>query len=491
MIIKINQKEFSVTWLTVAHIFILLFFVFYTFRDLSYNTAFVDEAIYATVGEEVLRGIYWESALSWMGGSYLYPIISALINHSLGLSGIRIFSALCMFWTGIIAGKIGNKLSGVKGEVIATGLFFSSSMALDLAQMGTYDAPSLLFLALSFYTLVFATEKSATKGIILLVLSAILFTISVLIKYVAILFVPIFVLTILLSTKTKYIQNIVVWFSVFLSILGIYVVNTFESLRDYFTSTAFSEPTSQIKIVFSILTLLNIFAFGAIATLIILLIRKPKYRWLIVCLLLAGLVLPSYHIIFANFRAIWKHMAFASFFWAPITAWILLKGFRLSESFSGKRVLITNISQFVMSLCVVAITTYLWINLSSHWRFQRSWPSANKSIEYLRAYRNENDRIFAEGSAVYKYHLFSGFEDPSSWASTWYFEYKGRTGEAAMKEAIADKHFHFIVFNYYFTNDLNQVLLPVIKENYTIAITDTFKISGVYDNDTEVWIPKQ
>ena len=85
MLISINRYEFDLSWTKVLYFFVAIAFVLYSFKDLNYNTAFVDEAIYATVGEEVLRGIYWEDAISWMGGSYIYPVISALINRRFGL----------------------------------------------------------------------------------------------------------------------------------------------------------------------------------------------------------------------------------------------------------------------------------------------------------------------------------------------------------------------------------------------------------------------
>jgi hypothetical protein len=490
MIVKLNQKEYKITWITTLYALILLFFLFYTLRDLSYNTAFVDEAIYATIGEEVLRGIYWESALSWMGGSYLYPLVSATINHSFGLAGIRLFSALCVFWAGIVAGKIGRKIAGTRGEVLSVGLFFSSSIVINLAQMGTYDALSLALLSLSFYFGLASKETDGNKKLKFLIPSALFFTLSVLSKYVAILFIPLFFIFLYEKEKIKFIKNFLSWFLVFYITFGTYVWHTFDSLKDYFTGTNFSEPTPFWEITQNTISMLNVFLLGAFISAIVLFKKYPKHRWLILSLLLAGLVLPAYHFLSLNARSMWKHLVFTTFFWSPITAWVILKGIRITSAFPKRKAYVANIGQLILSLGVVAITTNLWLSFSNHWRFQRSWPSATTALEYLQENRKPEDIIFAEGSAVYKYHLFTGFEDPSSWSSTWYLDYKGLTGTVAMKKAIEDKHFHFIVLNYYFTNDLDAELKPVIEKYYTLAITDVYKISGIYDNKTEVWIPK-
>ena len=89
--LRTNMLKLNVNRLLYYFAFIS-YFVFLA-SDMNYNTAFVDEAIYVTIGEEVLRKIFWESALSWMGGSYLYPIISAYLNRLGGLVAIRTFSA--------------------------------------------------------------------------------------------------------------------------------------------------------------------------------------------------------------------------------------------------------------------------------------------------------------------------------------------------------------------------------------------------------------
>jgi len=91
---------------------------------------------------------------------------------------------------------------------------------------------------------------------------------------------------------------------------------------------------------------------------------------------------------------------------------------------------------------------------------------------------------------MYKYHLFDGFEDPSSWASTWYMQYQGYYGVEAMELAIDDKYFDFIILNDYFTKYVNDQLADNIEENYDLVMTENYKLFGEYDSLTRVWVPK-
>ena len=77
-------------------LFMVLLAVVFGIRivDLSYNTLFVDEAIYATVGRDVLAGTTGQSALGWMYGSYLYPALAGFVDQLFGEVGLRMASAL-------------------------------------------------------------------------------------------------------------------------------------------------------------------------------------------------------------------------------------------------------------------------------------------------------------------------------------------------------------------------------------------------------------
>src|SRR5690606_29857924 len=144
------------------------------------------------------------------------------------------------------------------------------------------------------------------------------------------------------------------------------------------------------------------------------------------------------------------------FFWSPLAGWLLNKIHKSVTSVSKNMTYIQNFSQVVWTTLVIVMITNFWTSFSTHWIFQRSWPSTSKTLEYLREHRKSSDKILAEAASVYKFHLFDGFEDPSAWPSTWYLEYNGKQGVEAMKEAIEDKEFEYIILSDYFTIEINS-----------------------------------
>ncbi len=491
MILKINKKQIKVSWSVVFYIITILAYFLYLTRDLNYNTAFVDEAIYATVGEEVSRGIYWENALSWMGGSYVYPLISAWFNRRWGLVGIRFYSTICLIVAGIIAGELGKQIGGKKVRLLSTAIFLSSAIVLNLGQLGTYDTPALAFLAISIYTALASRYEKTRRKYLWGFVSGILFALAVLTKYVVILFLPIMALLTFYRNKKLNFKPALVWFSVAYIIIFYFAWNNIEDLVNFFTGDHFSEPTPRLTIAKQIFTFLNIQVIGAIGAFIFAIKKiKGDKKFLLSFLFLSGLVTISYHLGSSNFRSAWKHMVFTSLFWAPMTAWGIVKLINSFKNIFQKKMALANAAQLSWSFFTFLAISSIWFNFSKHWEFQRSWPSATSSLEYLEVHRQPEDKIFAEASAIYKYHLFSGFEDPEAWASTWYLGYEGKEGTDAMKAAIWDKHFDYIVLNGYFTDEINKEIRWDIEQNYKPVLKDMYSVQGGYEYETIIWTPR-
>jgi 4-amino-4-deoxy-L-arabinose transferase-like glycosyltransferase len=491
MTIKLNNRTINISGRNVMYLLVIILFTLYLGLNLEYNTAFVDEAIYATVGEEVLRGIFWESALSWMGGSYLYPIISATINHHLGLAGIRLFSILCMLIAGLTTSKIARQIGGRETEIVALIIFLFTANTLNLGQLGTYDTLSIAFLSLGTYTAVSSRYQKGLKRHLLTILSAIFVACAVLSKYIAVLFIPAAILLILYKNKRLHILRTLVWVSVAYLIVGTYVYLNLESVYSFFSGTNFSEISSRGAIIKEIVTYLYLLIITTPFA-IVYAFKKLNHekKTLIAILFIAGLMPILYHLGSSNIRSSWKHFVFTNYFWVPPSAWLITKLFKNLKNQHLKNNRLNNLAQLSASVVFILVLLSIWINLGNHWRFQRSWPSANKSIEYLRTNRKPDDKIFAEASAVYKYHLFTGFEDPSSWSSTWWLSYNDQQGIDAMKQAIRDQYFDYIILNGYFTSYINNEIIWDVSQNYVPVLQDNYVVFGKYDHTTTIWKAK-
>lgn len=489
MILSITNKFKAAKFSDLVYSLIFLIFIVVVTKDLNYNTAFVDEAIYATVGEEALRGSFWERGLSWMGGSYIYPVISAYINRKAGLVGVRLFSVFTVLVAAFVSGEIAKKLYGARARIITVALFLFTGISLNLAQLGTYDAPALLFFSLAFYFafLTRYTEKFSTVAILL---SAFSFSLAVLCKYIVIVFLPVFPI-LFFRFRWKYLLYLALWLIFTAEILGTFAYLNYESLFVLFSGSAFKEPTNRLRIITDTIKYINIFIplsiFGA---LIVFWKKRQKHLFLLLAMIAAGVAPFSYHFVFENGRSMWKHLVFSLVTLAPLASIFLLYVYKKFIKLVRTSVFVDNASQAVLSGVILMTVLLLRHNFKDHWIFQRSWPSATPSLEFLEANRRDTDIILAEGSAIYKYHLYAGFQNPPAWASTWFMWYEDKTGIEAMKEAIKDQHFDFVVLNAYFTGDIVYELRPILDQYYSVVHRDIYKESGLYDRETFIWVPK-
>ncbi len=58
--------------------------LFLRITNILYNTLFVDEAIYVTGGRDLLAGLTDRHILAWFGGSFIYPVLTALAANLAG-----------------------------------------------------------------------------------------------------------------------------------------------------------------------------------------------------------------------------------------------------------------------------------------------------------------------------------------------------------------------------------------------------------------------
>lgn len=491
MKIKVNSWSFQPSWNQLGWLLVIISFCGIISRNLQYNTAFVDEAIYATIGEEYLRGSTWEAALSWMGGSYVYPIISAFLNRRWGLEGIRFFSMLCLVGTGILVGRLSWQVSKDRLiSFISLSLFLFSSVTLNLAMLGTYDTPSLFLLAVAI-NLAWSAKYQPRSRIqtLLIFLSALAFGVAVLIKYVAVLWIPVFGLLFLIS-KPHLILKGILWGIIVTSIIAPYVWYNQHDLSIYAAGSYSIEPAPRLTISQEVISTLYLYGIGTL--LIIFAVKNISWnqRFILFLLLLGGFVPLFYHIGTGNIRSLWKHLVYASVFLAPLAGIGFAQSGRWLFSTAHRATWVSNITQLAIAVIIICSISSLWINLSRHWRFQRSWPSMSQTIAYLDQHMQTNDRVFAEASAVLKFHLFRGFQDPQAWASTWYLEHNGLSGTDAMKAAIQDRKFRYVILNGYFTPWVNSQIQTELQANYELVMTERYKISGLHDIDTVVWVRK-
>ncbi len=437
--------------------------------NLNYNSLFVDEAIYATVGREVLAGKDLQAASAWMFGSYFYPAAAALSNNIAGVIGMRGLSAILSTTAALFVFITTRQLFGIKPALWALLLFGLSGASISVGQFATYDVMGLPFLAIALFCIVSAALTRHQTTYLLAAGAA--FSLSFLGKYIAILYLPtlVYIGFVLFVAQRKPIRPLASRFlPVVIAVIGAYVLYFLFDLGEVFSGKHSTDIVDRLVVLRVILEEIGpaILAagFGAFFIPRRLLGSFPgrMARALtiaaLVGVLLSALALPAYHLVSSNFRALEKHAVYALIFLAPLAG-------------NGIAAVVARLQRTGRSRvfgAVVTVAGLIWFvnySLDRNWSFQNGWPDVSGAIEYLRQKGvSPDDLVLASGSAIYEYAFnFDIWSSRNVWFSTWYMEYKEFEGVDAMKLAILEHAVDYVVLDDYYTPEMNQVLEPVLE----------------------------
>jgi hypothetical protein len=147
------------------------------------DTAFQDEALYLWAGHRewahLLHGVPVPPFASYFSGApVIYPPLGALADSAGGLAGARILSLAFMLGATALAWATARRLFGARAAFFAAALFAIAGPTLHLGAFATYDALSILLVALAAWCTVRgggrrdATGWMVTAGIILALANA-------------------------------------------------------------------------------------------------------------------------------------------------------------------------------------------------------------------------------------------------------------------------------------------------------------------------------
>ena len=123
-------------------------------RLIHADTAFQDEALYLWAGHRewahLLHGTPVPPFASYFSGApVLYPPLGALADSAGGLAGARILSLAFMLGATTLAWATAARLFGRRAAFFAAALFAIAGPTLHLGAFATYDALSILLVALA------------------------------------------------------------------------------------------------------------------------------------------------------------------------------------------------------------------------------------------------------------------------------------------------------------------------------------------------------
>jgi hypothetical protein len=455
-------------------LFVLLITITFLIRvtDINYNSIFIDEAIYVTVGDEALQGDFGQHASRWMYGSYLYPMIAATVNDAGGLEALRMFSAIVSTLAVVFVFLVTLRLFGWVAGFWASFFFSFSASSINLGQFAVYDAPGLLLLAAAFYCVVSASLNQRRGQTHHFFIGGLCFILASLLKYTFALYLPALILTglILCWLQSQSPVRLLRWFATPVAlVLGLYFSCYWSDLSFLLASDGVISPSDSLNIIQSIGQEIGVVLLLAVVG-GVLLLRLTYRDWrfesrrfcllfalLATCLVLSALAGPLYHFLSSNSRSLEKHSVYSLMFLCPIAGYTIEAIIQKKQAFKGQWPTLYSIMGAAGTF--MAIVWFVNGTLDRNWGFQNSWPNVEKTVEYARqAGLDENSRVLAEGSQIYEYYFDFGSKNRAVWYNTWGLRYGGQENVTAMVSAIQDHYFDFVILDDYFTPDKTPFL---------------------------------
>jgi 4-amino-4-deoxy-L-arabinose transferase-like glycosyltransferase len=516
-----HQQDSHYRFTLELGLFIALLFGSFMVRvvNLNYNTLFLDEAINTVIGEDLLQGINSRNVLTFHFGSYLYPVLSAMINKIGGVTAIRFTSTVLMCLTAVLVYSTTRKLFGRKASLFSMMLFSFNGNILNLGQLAVYDSLALPFLAASLFLLVTAAASGEHQRRLLLAASAcaILATLS---KYIGLIYLPALFITALMLFLLKGIPLRQILFPLFIFfvlpivlVLSLYAALYWRELIQVFQEQGFSLAPRWLIAKMIVQEIGFIMLLGLVG--LVLLASaishnrnhnsqlpfwgdESHFNWyalprvyrilffgLFLLLLCTWLAAPLQHWLTANNRSLWKNSAYSLIFLSPLAGYCIAS---VLESLRLRNRAINAIS--VVFLCM---GTFYFANrvLDSNWLFHQSWPNTERLLTYLRDVGlDENSRVLAEGTDIYEYYFASEIDNPQVWNNFWYMEYGGVSGQDGALAAIQDHALDFIIVDDYYFPGIRERINPLLAEaGYVVGWQEEQKLRSGDTILLQVFIP--
>jgi 4-amino-4-deoxy-L-arabinose transferase-like glycosyltransferase len=464
-----------------------------------------DEATYIVAGHQIIANVSHGTPVQQYGSYFsglpgLYPVIAAAIDHVGGITAVRLLSLLCMIGVNLCLFRITTRLFGLRTGLVASFVFATTSGATFLAWYSTFDAMSLVLLAVAFLLVVDRANPASAPWRAVPV--GILLATAVAVKYVAILFVPsILIVLFLLTLQRSALRHAIVQTAVALMALAatalLFVAVAAPSDRTGFmlTSTAgrrVIQSESRLHLLQMSWSFIGPWLLLALAGLVA--VHIDRRRCLLSIVLFGTSLLPlASQITLGELVSLHKHTAFGFFFAAPLAGyaitWALAYGRARVEMKGLEGTIRTDRRGLVPAAAVLWLVVLLGAGMSAAGQMQYGWPVADRAATAIEPYVNKTGHYLADNPSIPSY-LFSARSRPEQWSAPWFFErvrnHQVLRGDAALLDAINHKFFTAIIYRPpTFTKKQRQLLLPAIEMHYRLASQVFYQPGQAWS----VWVP--
>ncbi len=456
-----------------------------------------DEATYLVAGHQLiahlLHGTYAQNYGTYFSGvPGLYPVLAAAIDDVLGITGVRLFSLLCMLVTNVCLFRVTRRLFGPRAAIFACFVFAVSSGATFLAWYATFDALSLMLLAVATAMAVEAAQRSplwlaAAIGPVLVL--------AVAVKYVAVIYVPA-VLAILAvlslrrhpwSTAAQRV-GLAAGTTVAAALLA-YLVTAPSDRVGFFATSSSGRRVLDPQTKLDLLRLSWSFVGPSLLLALVglgILIMGRRDRIVSGLLLATGLLPVVTQVIIGESTSLHKHTAFGLFFAAPLAGFAVARGLAFGRAHLGANRSATATAtehgparprslrrSLVPVAIIVWVTGLLGTGMSSVENMRYGWPDSDAVVAALAPYISPSGNYLADNPSIANY-AYRSRTSPTQWSAPWYFErvssHHRLTGNPALVDAIRHDFFTVIVYRpQTFNAEQKALFLPAIAEHYRLV----------------------
>ncbi len=463
------------------------------------DTAFQDEALYLWAGH--LEWAHWLHGASippfpayFSGAPVIYPPIGALADSVGGLVAARILSLAFMLGATVLLWDTASRLFGRRAGLFAAALFALLGPTVHLGAFATYDAFSLLLIALAAWCVVRAGDRGDAAGWMIAAGAAMALADAA--AYSSLLIDPVVVVVALLTSfprpggKTAARRIAILLIVVITLLLAALLIGGSSYLGGFERTTltrvaGAASPLSVLADTWSWTGLVLILAVcGVIASWVG---REGRARtWLLAVLTAAAILGPLDQARLHTAASLNKHVGAGAWF-AVIAAGYAVDRL-IAAAPAGRMRAIT------CGACIVALVFPLTLGAEQARTFSTSWPNSSDFIAILRPLVDHgNGHLLVEDPSIAEYYLPAG-RQWQRWSSTRNIvKPSGASSGGPSRSAgvvgagnagtfglyIGSNYFSLVALNFADTTSLDQRLNSDLRENPNYKVTSIVPY-GIY-----------
>jgi len=433
--------------------------------QLNATAGHMDEYDYLYVGKTLLAGKDWPTHsyifgwdVSWLAYGWGEAVFGGLAGARIIAAVLGLLSLLGMYAFVYALWQCRNT------ALLAAMLLGFESAHLYTSALATYDIISFAAFVWALPAIVYLCHGTR-RALMLTLIACTLLCLSVLSKYVAIIYLP-FIFVVVVWRAPLYALLGAVYISF---ILGSYVFLHWDQLQVLLENQVFGAHKQNATATDILLRISRqqavIFLLG-LASICYIFVRQRKTLPLIGLLLLGSMPMCLYHFHSQNVISLQKHLVFASLFLIPIVAWGFIQLINKQQA---------SIRGAVLALCILCL--YIQYNSHTLGIMRTSFPEM-VAIESFAKTIEPDKSVLSEDPYLFRYSLIENKKQSLIAETSWLDNnLDGLHEQRDVKQAVWDHKFDYVFLNDQIHKALNTSLRDMLSQrNYTVIIDQRYEL---------------